>query len=136
MRRTFFSSGHPRTYDSAGYVAHLGIELILKAILLSIQGYFTDTHDLIFIYKRLTLIQKKWRLAKKHICTIELLNNFYKLRYPKPVGAIEIGSDDWHQIESLYETLIKKLNKRQIEEVQNIEYFSKGNRILMYREIS
>ena len=55
----FFSNGHPRTYDSAGYIAHLGIELIMKALLLSVQGYFTDTHDLSTIYQCLTDNHKK-----------------------------------------------------------------------------
>lgn len=132
----FFSFGHPKTYDSAGYIAHLGIELIMKAILLVAQGYFTDTHDLSYIYENLTLNQKKWSLAKKHVKTINLLNNFYGLRYPKPNGAIEIGSDDWPKIESLCEALIKKLNKKHQKEMRNIDFFSKGNRVLLYREIS
>ena len=132
----FFSDGLPRTYDSAGYIAHLGIELILKGLLLSVQGYFTDTHDLTSIYQCLAANQKKWLFAKRHEGTIKLLNRFYNLRYPRPGNVVEIGSDDWPLIESLFKTLIKKMNKRQQEELNNIDYLSKGNRVLFYREVS
>jgi HEPN domain-containing protein len=134
--KLFFSFGHPRTYDSAGYIAHLGIELVMKALLLSVQGYFTDTHNLSGIYNCLSSKQKKWLLAKKHEKTISLLNKFYNLRYPRLNNVVEIGSDDWPHIESLLQALIKKMNKRQREEINNIDIFSKGNRVLLYREIS
>ena len=67
---------------------------------------------------------------------MELLNRFYDLRYPRPKNVVEIGSDDWPHVESLFEALIKKMNKRQQEEFKSIDFLSKGNRVLLYREIS
>src|SRR5436190_23698313 len=42
-RRLF--EGGPRCFDSAGYLSHLGIELILKAFLLHRDGEFPGEHS-------------------------------------------------------------------------------------------
>jgi HEPN domain-containing protein len=127
---------HPRAYDSAGYLAHLGIELIMKAILLFTQGYFTDTHDLLLIYKDLSSLRKKWILPKKHIETMFLVNNFFKLRYPNVKSVTEIGSDDWPKIKSLSQILVKRMAKSLKNEIKKINIPEKGNRILMYQKTS
>jgi HEPN domain-containing protein len=36
----------PRCFDSAGYLCHLGIELVLKAMLLNICNEFPNDHSL------------------------------------------------------------------------------------------
>jgi hypothetical protein len=36
----------PRCLDSAGYLSHLGLELLLKAFLLLVTGSFRDDHSL------------------------------------------------------------------------------------------
>jgi HEPN domain-containing protein len=43
--RRLFESG-PRCFDSAGYLSHLGIELILKAFLLNRTDAFPNDHSL------------------------------------------------------------------------------------------
>jgi len=42
--KALFERG-PRCYDSAGYLAHLGFELIFKAVLLQTACRFPDTHS-------------------------------------------------------------------------------------------
>jgi len=128
-----FKLGH-RAYDSAGYLAHLGVELIMKAILLFTQGHFTATHDLWSIYTDLSSLRKKWNLPKKHIDTLKFLNIFYELRYPKLKKPVEVGSDAWPRIEALFANLKKRMAKSLQAEIANINIFEKGGRILMSRE--
>ena len=124
----------PKTYDSAGYLSQLGIELIMKAILLFTQKYFTDTHCLEDIYNDISSLRKKWTLPKKHKETIVLLDNFYKLRYPKTRGPIEIGAEDWSRIEELYVALTKRLAKSLQNRMKNLDPLKKGGRILMVKK--
>ncbi len=44
---------HYDLYDSAGYLSHLGIEMILKAMLLNRKGEFPGVHKLKFLFESL-----------------------------------------------------------------------------------
>jgi HEPN domain-containing protein len=124
----------PKTYDSAGYLSQLGIELIMKAILLFTQGYFTDTHSLKNIYNDISSLRKKWILPKKHKETIVLLDDFYNLRYPKTRAPIEIGADDWSRIEELYLALTNRLAKSLRYKMEGLNPLKKGGRVLMVKK--
>jgi HEPN domain-containing protein len=75
---------HFRCFDSAGYLCHLGIELVLKAILLNICNEFPNEH---YLSKLSGLNAKqcvKVNYERKHSDTIKMLDNFNELRYPNP----------------------------------------------------
>ena len=108
----------------------------MKAILLFSQGYFTDTHDLVNIYKDMSSLRKKWKLPTKHVKTLELLNGFNYLRYPNPRNNPEIGTDDWPRFEALLNVLEQRMAKSLQNEIDIINHLRKGNRIIMRKKNS
>src|SRR5438445_6467993 len=96
-------------YDSAGYLSHLGIELLLKAFLLHHTGRFPGEHDLGCLL----------RLVQEHDPTITLSDAeqgllsqedpFNFRRYPVPTNPVPIGDEDWDGIEQLWHALTRRL---------------------------
>ena len=128
----FYSNS--RCFDSAGYLSHLGIELVLKALLLNKTNSFPAEHSL----SKLSLLIKEQGInlnyTSTHDKTLTSLDGFYELRYPKALNHIEVGDDDWNNIESLFEYLIFMLPDRLQQELRQINYLGKGNRILMRKK--
>ncbi|CDZ77304.1 HEPN domain protein [Legionella massiliensis] len=84
-------SGEPSQFDSAGTLIHLGFEQILKAWLLHYFKEFPNKHSLINLVNLLPEI----KLNEQFKCTLEKLDEYFLLRYPRRVeGPIEIGDDD------------------------------------------
>ncbi len=128
---------HPRAYDSAGYLSHLGIELLMKALILNKCGKFPSEHSLAKL--RTTFESHNRELVtfgEENETTIKLLEDFYQLRYPKTSAPIEIGSDDWDGIRRLIDFIIPLFPSSLQEEFWKLDYSQKGNRILMYREVT
>ncbi|OGP55665.1 MAG: hypothetical protein A2Y65_02820 [Deltaproteobacteria bacterium RBG_13_52_11] len=120
---------HYDLYDSAGYLSHLGIEMILKAMLLNREGEFPGVHKLGLLFRRLediSLTNEQERLIKK-------LDKFERLRYPNPRKAIEIGDEDWDRIHSFVLYLFAKFPKKLQEEFKKIDRTKKGGRIVMWK---
>jgi HEPN domain-containing protein len=124
----------PRCYDSAGYLCHLGIELVLKAIILNKCNEFPNKHSLVELSKWIERKSIRVNYATDHKDTISLLDGFYELRYPKPSNPIEIGDDDWRRIKNLFDFLILMLPEEKKDELKDIDHCKKGNRILMRRK--
>ncbi len=125
---------NPRCFDSAGYLCHLGIELVLKAILLAKCHEFPNYHSLV---KLSNLIEKqgaKMNYGRNHSRAIAMLDGFSQLRYPDSSNPIEIGDDDWDSVEALFEFLIFKLPEDVQNELRQMDHSKKGNRILMRRK--
>jgi HEPN domain-containing protein len=122
---------NPRCYDSAGYLSHLGIELILKAFLLHYTGQFPAEHSLRKL--RCSLEERGITLlpVEKYGSTLAKLDRFADLRYPNPNGAPEIGSDDWTIICTLYSQLRTQLPTDLQRQVDRISQTKKFGRILM-----
>jgi HEPN domain-containing protein len=118
-------------YDSAGYLSHLGIEMILKSMLLNRKGEFPGVHKLGRLCRHLKqdipLTNEQKRLIKK-------LDQFEELRYPNPQKAMEIGDEDWESINSLANFLLGKLPKKLREEFKEIDPTKKGGRIVMSKQ--
>lgn len=126
------NNGEPCQFDSAGYLIHLGLELILKAWHLHSFDYFTDIHDLNSLIDNLSIGD----LSKENLDTISMLNKFYLLRYPRAVeGPIEIGQDDIEKIEHCLNSLWKFFPGELRKIYQNIEPLKKGRRITMQKKI-
>ena len=100
---------HPRCYDSAGYLSHLGIELLLKSILLHHTGCFPGEHDLGELLRKVKEAQPGLVLSAREQATLRLSNQFSEARYPTPKRPVEIGSQDWDAIKALYRALRDQL---------------------------
>jgi HEPN domain-containing protein len=123
-----------RYFDSAGYLSHLGIELVLKAMILNSSNEFPNEHSLA---KLSTLIERsklKLNYEKNHEHTLKMLDDFNELRYPNTLNQIEIGDDDWESIENLFEFLILKLPPEIQQMIKDINHTEKGNRLLLMQE--
>lgn len=122
-----------RCFDSAGYLSHLGIELILKTILLNKSDEFPNEHSLSNLSKLIEEQKVKLNYTEAHENTLRQLDDFYELRYPKILNPIEIGDDDWKSIENLFEFLILKLPQEIQQMIKEINEAEKGNRILLWK---
>ena len=124
----------PRCYDSAGYLAHLGFELLLKALWLKRYGQFPGTHDL----KRL-LVDLEGRpvlnLPDTQSDVLDLRQLFGEIRYPIPNHPVSIGDEDWGRIKELYDCFETLLAQEMNDEFESIAGNRKGDRILMTRPV-
>jgi len=127
---------NPRCFDSAGYLCHLGIELVLKTILLNICNEFPNEHSLSELSKLIEKHGLKINYGKQHLHTVMMLDGFYELRYPNPSNPIEIGNDVLERIENLFDFLYVRLPKRIQDELKQLDHSHKGNRVLMKRRKS
>ena len=93
-----FQSG-PHLYDSAGYLAHLGIEMLLKGWLLEVNGSFEGVHQLSNLYDTLVGSGAARPLEPQIASTLDKLDGYEKLRYPSLVNPTEVGEEDWNDIE-------------------------------------
>lgn len=93
----------PSTYDSAGFLIHLGIELLLKSYKLQRDSYFKDTHELIDLINDLRIL-----LNKNEIGLVEKIQKFHDLRYPKLPTNCPIGMSDINKIKKFAFDLIDK----------------------------
>lgn len=125
-----------RCFDSAGYLSHLGIELILKAFLLNKSDQFPNEHSLARLSELIEKQGIKLNYTNGHEETLRALDKFYELRYPKELNPIEIGGDDWAKIESFFEHLIFMLPDQIQQDLKRVNYSEKGNRILMMKKKS
>jgi len=108
------------TLYSAGYLCHLGIELLLKGCWLYEKEYFYNYHSLKKIINEIEFLNE---LYEQNENTISNLEEFYNMRYPPVLSADqlkeeqkaditnnlggEIGDSDWintikllHEIQS------------------------------------
>ena len=121
----------PFYYDSAGYLAHLAIELLFKVMLLYVHDKFPRKHDLQFLLKLLRQDIPELEVTKAGECAISLVNEFKELRYPKPKEPVEIGSDDVVLITNLYSTLWEFIPENLRPTVDSTDELRKGGRVLM-----
>lgn len=129
----YLFSEDPACYDSAGYLAHMGLELLLKAWHLHEHGFFTDSHSLHSIYVGIKEKNQDVTLASAHLATLKLVDQFNALRYPSLRSPIEIGSEDWDRIMALLAALSRAFPKECVAEYHSIVKFRKGGRVLMKR---
>lgn len=133
--KVLFAKDH-RCFDSAGYLSHLGIELILKAMLLNCNNEFPNEHSLASLSNLIEMQGMQLNYTKDHEEIIITLDRFYQLRYPKALNPIEIGDDDWVKIETFFEYLILMLPDEIQQDLKQVNCSEKGNRILMKKKKS
>jgi len=123
-------------FDSAGYLAHLGVELVLKAWHLAWFNQFDNTHDLITIFGDLKTNSVFLDIGVENEVFLEELDKFYFLRYPRRKdGPIEVGSDQLEPLDALLDALWEAMPKQLIETYEKIDRANKGGRVLMERRV-
>jgi HEPN domain-containing protein len=130
--RILFGTG-PLYYDSAGYLAHLAIELLLKVMLLLVCDEFPSEHDHQTLLKLLRRELPDLEITEAGERAITLVNRFKDLRYPRPEDPIEIGSDDADLIVSLYNTIWEFIPEGARSTADERGWVTKGGRVLMRR---
>jgi len=141
------ANGDINLIDQALYMAHLGIECILKSFILSIKDEFSDEHNLNILMNQLSGIG--FPLDKKLIEYLNPYSELYRLRYPNPRHPIEAGSEDIDKIFVAEEVLLKKVPFDEKVEKQLYEkavcngcsaieemgngFISRGGRVLMIK---
>ncbi|QBQ56283.1 HEPN domain-containing protein [Nitrosococcus wardiae] len=126
-------SSHPFLFDSAGYLAHMALELVLKSWLLHENSQFVAIHSLPSLIKEIQKTDTDFSLSEREQQTLEYLSNFVELRYPSKNYPIEIGSEDIEQIYELADKIWQHLPETLVRSYENISEGKKGNRILMKR---
>ena len=127
----------PVCLDSAGYLAHLSIELLLKAMLFGLNGEFPAEHDLRQLFRALQREVPGTSLTARGERALDLVNKFGGLRYPQPGAGVEIGSDDVDLIVSLYNSILSNVPD-EIRPVQEPHgpVTKHGNRVLMKKPLA
>ncbi len=128
--------GDPAFLDSAGYLVHLGVELVLKAWHLAWFGQFDNTHDLIELFAVLKKKDAALDIGTDNEDFLTELDKFYLLRYPRrKAGAVEVGSDQLEPLDALLDALWKAMPKELVERYEKLDRTKKGGRVLMKRKI-
>ena len=126
-------NSHPSCFDSAGYLAHMALELILKSWLLHENTEFEATHSLLGLIREIRKTDPEFSLNGREQQTLKYLSSFGELRYPSKNNPIEIGSEDIEQIHELADKLLQHLPEALIQAYESIPEGKKGNRVLMER---
>jgi len=126
-------SKDPRMYDSAGYLAHIGIELMIKAWLLHANSEFEGIHPLRDLFEQLKESVPALHFSETEHQTIDYLSNFVELRYPNKIRPVEIGQEDIEQIYDLANALWQQMPDNLVEQYEALPSNKKGGRVLMIR---
>lgn len=123
--------------DSAGYLAHLGTEVVLKAWHLHAFSQFENGHKLETLYSKLKAHDGKIDLGAENEEFLRELDKFYELRYPRrKEGPIEVGADMLIQFEKLLDSLWGFFPDEMIDIYNNIDPTRKGGRRLMAKKVT
>ena len=134
--RTLFEDD-PSFLDSAGYLAHLGTELILKAWHLLWFGQFDNTHDLVHLYTRIKENDNSRNIGADNETFLAELDKFYLLRYPRrKEGPVEIASNQLIHFDTLHDALWEKFPIELKDSYATLDLARKGGRVFMKKKIA
>ncbi len=125
----------PSFFDSAGYLVHLGFELLLKAWHLEAFGEFNRGHSLKDLAEQLRNKGQELNLSEEENKILEIADTYGELRYPNPGNGVEVGDDDWAKIENLLSGIWEQTPEIFDEYFESIDPHRKGRRVLMQRKI-
>jgi HEPN domain-containing protein len=124
-----------RYFDSGGYLAHLGLELLLKAWHLHVFGEFEGGHLIDELWKKLVEYDKKLHLDKKSAESLIRIDAYFSLRYPKPAMPQEIGDDDLPGILKLQAVICAQMPVEMHNIIATLSGVRKGGRVLMEKPV-
>jgi hypothetical protein len=130
-----FGSDDPGHFDSGGYLAHIGVELLLKAWLLEVAGEFEGIHNLETLYDLLIKKYGASALGNEQQQALKMLDQFEQLRYPNPKQPTEIGDEDLPLIESLVGHICRTMPQSIHDALEKVAAGRKGGRVLMRKKI-
>jgi hypothetical protein len=115
-------------------MAHLGIELMLKSVILHGVGDFPATHDLKALVREVQGSGLDLLLSEQMRDTIDLLNSFGGLRYPSPKGMPTIAQSYWDDVFLLRRALLERMGPRLERVYSQLDDTNKGGRKLLRPE--
>lgn len=128
--RVLFGSD-PSHYDSAGYLAHIGVELLLKSWLLQVLGQFEGVHNLMALYSELESKCGAPALNAGQIELLATLDGYEQLRYPNPKKPTEVGDGDWVRIEAFVGFVCNAMPQEIPSALEQVVPGRKAGRVLM-----
>lgn len=129
-----FGAG-PSYLDSAGYLAHMAAEQMLKAWLSHLAGQYKGIHVLRELHHELVTSWGAVPMSAEHEKIRELLDKYDQLRYPNRANPIEIGNDDLPMIEEFICYLFNSLPEPLRLTIERVNPVEKGGRVLMKKQI-
>ena len=125
-----------QSFDSAGHLAHLAIELLLKAAILHASGSFPGEHDLGRLLKTAANAGLSFQQTGDLEGVLFLLDGFKESRYPNPLAPVQIGNADLPGIQKLWNALLAQLPSDLRDAWEQADHITKGGRVLMVRDDS
>ncbi len=121
----------PYCLDSAGYLSHLSIQLLLKVLLLAVKGEFPATHSVQQLFTDLQRELPETVLTDRGEYTLTLVDGWGELRYPRPHDPVEVGNEEVDLVISLFRTLVAFVpeDMRPVEDPSG--FVTKHGRVLM-----
>lgn len=126
---------NPSHFDSAGYLGHIGVELLLKAWLLHVTGEFEGIHSCTVLFERIMQECAAPKATDEHLAALVLLDQHESLRYPNRKAPTEVGDDQWPTIESFVGHICRSMPKELSGELEKVEAGRKAGRVLMRKKI-
>ena len=124
----------PSHYDSAGYLAHIGVELLFKGWLLETTGRFEGIHNLCALHRQLVNSVGAPALDDQSFAALRLLDEYESLRYPNRKHPTEVGQGHWSVIEALVGAFCRSLPMSIERELNAVEFGHKAGRVLMKKK--
>lgn len=124
----------PSHYDSAGYLAHIGVELLLKSWLLQVLGQFEGIHYLTALYAELESKCGAPKLDSGQIELLATLDGYEQLRYPNPKQPTEVGDEDWPKIEAFVGFVCNAMPQAIPKALEQVVPGRKAGRVLMRKK--
>lgn len=124
----------PHCFDSAGYIAHLSIELLIKAATLNAAGHFSGGPDLFKLLEEAPTAGVLLGVSPAEKGTLFLLYRFQEGRYPMPKDPVQIGNPDLSPIQHLGDHFLEQLDPPLRDGFLNRDPLQKGGRILMGKD--
>jgi HEPN domain-containing protein len=120
-----------RCLDSARYLAQLGVELLLKAMLLHLGGQFPLTHNLEKLYHRIVDLDASIKLDNPNESILAALNKYYNLRYPQPKNMPGIAQGDAAAVKYLVDQGKARIPDSLVAMLENpSESFKSGRQVM------
>lgn len=126
----------PSWFDSGGYLCHLGVELLLKAFLLTMTDEFQDTHSLPKLVKQLSDHSFCIEFSNEDRSLLQRLQRLYRLRYPQLLDPVQIGNADWKAVERITFAIVDRMPDSLRGCFEDIRRPRKGGRILMRKQVN
>lgn len=116
--------------DSAGFLAHLTLELFIKAYLLHLTGQFTNSHNLIGLYETVQESDKSFQFEVFYLDSLRGFDLQHRLRYPHPSDTPGVCQGDLPVLQHLVSLIVERLPSELQAVSDSSEASSKGHRVI------